>query len=789
MPKPHPDSSTVKAARADISTQISSAIAEGFQVVLQQERSQRAEADASMRDMARNLRMIHDILDQQARAAGAGLPGAGVPASVASARAREANAASRRILDAQKDLPPASLVNRLDQGQRPEPPEPFSMERQMKQTREGIRQSIYNRVIGGTNDWAYSPFGGRNGIIDNPHGGVSRILPNAHFADGSDQRTAIEGIHYDSAGRLRDVHGKYVPQHVVQALSEKEMAQLTRRQAMARTAGQVADMWRSGEPIGRSLMSVLPEGTLKTLGVAGMAYTAGMQGLEAIQGQVKAQRQFQEYYGGNLTDNLGDRFDQWVNTNVTGRFSPFGSEAYGSLFNAAMRHGLRGGGRSDFISQGSKIYSQGVSIEQTTKLLEIALAASHSLDGLANSISGINKAARAAKVSAVEAREIFTKNYEASSQALFGQGASAQSLASTLTVSSVRLGESYASSVDYTGITSRTQNYVNASRLGLDIGDYQRGLAENPNLGVIASSMGIKQMLSNYVGTQGLSIQQVIDQYRSTLNGRRINADDLDAIGQALLNAGYDGGVLAEMLSRSGVQTDAIHAPGIAASYFLGLDPGSEAARQQEASRTNLTGNAFNASSTAVQILASDNSVAPSQFSEKYGTSQAWDQTLIDAYVKYDGATDTNVFTHSMSKVEQELLKDPSKYGISPDSKVAVQTADGRRVVKFSDALKFFSDQIANGTAMFIDGNENVQNKTVAQVLSLGSEFTTQAAASATDSSVTSVGESYSGYTAKASEESANESTDNLVIDLSPEAKQLLNMLLNGSPYAGGPTQ
>lgn len=788
MPAPNPDAPRTKAKQGDISTQISTAIAEGFTVVLQRERAQRAEQDASMRDMARTLRMINDVLQQQARAAGAGLPGAGIPASVAGARAREANAAAKRVLDAQKDFSPAQLVNPLDQGPIGDPPQPFSMSDRVKQTREGIRQGLYDRLVGGTNEWVYSPFGGRNGLIGNPQGGVTRILPNAHFADGSDQRTRIEGIHYDTMGRLRDVHGKFVPHSVVQALSAQEMAKLTRRQAMARTATQVADMWRSGEPIGRSLMSVLPEGTLKGLGAAGLAYTAGMQGLEALQGQVAAQRRFQEYYGGGLTDNIGDRLDQWINTNVTGRFSPFGGEAYNALFNTAMRHGLRGSERSSFINQGSQIYGQGVSIEQTTKILETALAASHSLDGLAKSIESVNKTARAARVSAVEAREIFIRNYEASSKALFGQGSASQSLAATLTNASVGLGEAYAGMVDYTGMNDRAQMYANAARLGIDIGDYQRGMATNPNLGVIASSMGIKQTLGTYVGGKGLSIQQVIDQFRRTLNGRAITRDDLDAVGQALLNAGYDKFMLQQILRMQGVQTDPERAPGVAASYFLGLDPGSLAAREQQASQKNLSGNAFNAATTPVEVLATDNMVAPSQFSEKYGTSADWDQTLLDAYVKYDGATDSNVFTHSMSKVEQELLRDPSKYGIDPSSRVAVQTAGGRRVVKFSEALKFFSDQIANGSAMFLDGNENVRNKTVAEVLSLGTDFTSLPAASTTDSSMSTVGESYSKFADKAAEETAKESVDKLVVDLSPEAKQLLNLILNGSAYAGGPT-
>ena len=189
-----------------------------------------------------------------------------------------------------------------------------------------------------------------------------------------------------------------------------------------------------------------------------------------------------------------------------------------------------------------------------------------------------------------------------------------------------------------------------------------------------------------------------------------------------------------------------------------------------------------------MQILAGDNSVALSQFSERFGTSQDWDQTLIDAYTKYDGATDTNVFTHSMSKVEQALLSDPSKYGIDPNSKVAVQTASGRRVVKFSDALRYYSDQIANGSAMFIDGNEDVQNKTVAEVVGLGAEFTSKVATSASDTSIPEVGQSYTSYTKQAGKDSEEESVDKLLIDLQPEVKNLLLLMVNGSPYAGGPT-
>lgn len=788
MPAANPDAPRVKAKQADLSTQISTAIAEGFSVVLHSERSQRAEADASMRDMARSLRMIHDILDSQARAAGAGLPGAGPSAAAAEARAREAHASARRLLAPQENTPPVELGQRLDPAPLPAP-QPFSMDDRIKQTREGIRQGIYNRVVGGSNEWVYSPFGGPNGVLHNPNGGMSKVLPNQHFADGSDQRTMIQGIHFDSLGRLRDVNGKFVPKHAIQEMTEKEVARLGRRQAIARTTSQVADMWRSGEPIGRSLMSVLPEGTLKGLGVAGLAYTAGMQGMEFLQGQVNAQRNFQQYYGGDLTDNLGDRFDQWWNTNLTKRLSPFGSEAYSSLFQTAMRHGIRGDERDAFINQGSKIYGTGASIEQTTKLLEAALAASNSLDGLAKSISNVNKTARAAKVSAVEAREIFIKNYEASSQVLFGQSAATQAAATTFTNASVGLGEAFAGSVDFTGtISNRTQMYANATRLGMTIGDYQRAMAANPNLGIMAASMGIKQTLGSYVGGSGKTIQQVIDEYRTKLNGRRISTEDLDAIGQELLNNGYDGTLLQSMLHLQGVETTEMLAPSVAASYFLGLDPGSVAARQIQTNRENLQGNVFDASTTAVQILATDNSVAPSQFSERFGTSQDWDQTLIDAYTKYDGATDTNVFTHSMSKVEQALLSDPSKYGIDPNSKVAVQTASGRRVVKFSDALRYYSDQIANGSAMFIDGNEDVQNKTVAEVVGLGAEFTSKVATSASDTSIPEVGQSYTSYTKQAGKDSEEESVDKLLIDLQPEVKNLLLLMVNGSPYAGGPT-
>ena len=338
-----------------------------------------------------------------------------------------------------------------------------------RQTREGIRESVYRAAASRAERYTD---------------------PSAVFASDLASRQVEQirpGLIADpGSGNFLDEEGNIVSAHeAMQPVGSQ--TSFTRKALTAQMGLRSLNAWRGGAPIGRSLAAALPGGVLKAAGGIGVAIGAANTVWEGVQSQHEQNRRFQEVYGGGNLEQLDDRASQWFNRNIRGRFSLLGGGNYNALFEQAMGLGLRGGERGDYIDEGAQIMGQGVGREQTGQIMSIAVEAGQSLRGLSDAIKSVNEAAKEAGVSAARARDIFIKNYQASSNLLFG-GTGSQRMAASVTAATVGMARQYQDANLMGAYEGDMRQRMLASRMGVSYTEYTgMNLESGGTTGMIAS--------------------------------------------------------------------------------------------------------------------------------------------------------------------------------------------------------------------------------------------------------------------------------------------------------------
>jgi hypothetical protein len=175
----------------------------------------------------------------------------------------------------------------------------------------------------------------------------------------------------------------------------------------------------------------------------------------------------------------------------------------------------------------------------------------------------------------------------------------------------------------------------------------------------------------------------------------------------------------------------------------------------------------------------------PSVYADVLGTSDEFGQAINNAYDR--GANSFGVRSFEIPNVVKAMLQQQDELDIGPNSKVRVNTADGPRVVSLEQAMSQFSDQLANGSAVFMDGvADEFRGKSVAEMMALPSSVTQQAAPSS--SAASDLGVSMEEWDEKHSPE-GNKKGDgkgtNVTIDLKPEIKRWFSTYVDGVASEG----
>lgn len=644
------------------------------------------------------------------------------------------------------------------------------------QTRSNVRKNVFN-------------------VVSARAEGAAQANTDWQWVNGGGRVLLNDGYTIDEFGRYRTANGRYASAQdaVAESMSEREGNSLVRRAAMLNTAARVSKSFSEGAPVGRSLLSALPQGALKAAGIAGAVTFAGDKLIDTVQDQAAILRGYQGVYGGGLMDQWDDRASQWINRNIRGRFSMLGGEAYDQLFKSGMNLGLRGDDRSQFIQTGANIIGQtGASSEFASRVMTVAVEAGLGLQGLAESIKNVSNAAKDAGINANRAREVFLKNFEAGAEVMFGsQGAKA--FAEYMTVGQLGQARPYQNINQMGAFQDRRLTTGMAFSLGMTPSQLQVAQREAPGASIGMAEQYARDQAKSLVPDRpgGRSIEQVVNDFIAERKASGFGYDpalDQVALGEALVAEGYDENRLADFLKRMGYSNITPGtAPGFLGNLFVnGSSPGSIAV-QSEAERAALYSQTSFETRTVTPMGGRNPNVKPYQVATnlpfdipQMRARGAGRGALQDAY--YSLINGSGVYNESTLAgatrrpiLEQLILSE----GIRPGkTKVRVATADGPKVVSLEEALRDFPDQLESGEAKFVEGvDEEMLGKSTIDGLGVSKEVS-EGISVTSNSKRIDYGEDYEKYRQKREEkEREGESgggDQRVTLDLTPEAKRLL---------------
>lgn len=760
-----------------IEEQITTSIARGFETVLSDKKSAEREMVAAAKELKEAALVMSRVARDAAVASGGGAgvvtPSARHTAISTAVPGRVASAAEEYLHNVRR-AEPEDLGAAVRAG---------GMHALAKARRSDIRSSVFNTISDYVqNTMPESP----DRYVQGPDGSMMLMAP---------------GVSMDAHGRFRNEHGRYVSAAEAATAVDGDQASIAthyaRSMALRSTGMKVAEAWRSGQPIGRSIMSALPQGALKAAGTAAIVATTAKKAWEWTQGQYAENQKYQEVYGGSNLDQLPERFDRWK-TGVGGYFTLMGRGAYEGAWDDAMNMGLRGRQQDQYIGANIGLREMGVNRDQTRDILNTTLEADLGLRGLAESIKQVNTAAREAGMNASRAREIFMKNYEASSSVMFGQEGT-KGFAASLTSAQISALPRSMWGVDLTGTFTRgNMDFAYAQRLGQDVTQFRTMANNNPSVRTMMSESQLRQMLERLPSRTGRSIQQVVTEYLATIGGTYSPHVHGAALGQKIEEAGFLRETIQQVVNESlGTNMQAsealIYVGSLFASGGMSGRLAEDASKQVSDFRTTTFGSVNTDPQGNADVMDNFVSYRDSGDSNRKGLETAYLNMLAgNSGPNADGNFAGLRQGGTRYPVVEALIAGANDMGLSDETMVQVETKENGKtvfkVVPLKEALFYFPDQIQSGKARIVGGaSDEYMDQSTTDALGISPEAVEGIAVDNGSS-----GRAYEGgqdageyYKERAqSGEEGDHGTTNVTIGLDPRVQQLLTVLVNGSPYS-----
>jgi hypothetical protein len=455
------------------------------------------------------------------------------------------------------------------------------------------------------------------------------------------------------------------------------------------------------------------------------------EGLKTITNQTKDNSQYQSIYGGSnwgtgLENRVAEQGFVWGNR-MNAFSGGLNAEDAQAAFQGVSDLGQQGGTRDTSLGFIQSSYSKlGMSVQQSLQLVQLsAQGANSTLGGLSTALQGVGQMAAATGQNANVLYQAFAQNYAGALQS--GGGANAAALAAGQTA----LGPG--SSRDFASLTTP----------GVNTNFGQRLIAQN------AGMPYDKLQAMNSLGNTG-PYAAAVDK---TLGGSAINSlnslgnQNNDLINQLIAQNGGSANVLANngALSNVAVQTMAqsnnidignmrneLQATGMvdtgtmsdqavleyAIKYKLNPNQYQDSVKANTAkfgqSKLGANGSSDSAFNQHGHGLLDLTSVQGSKFvQDNYQTDLESNlgiggganlNTNLKAYTQYQQTTGNT------DPVIQSLIK---QVGSDSNTGIQVQTADGAKVVSLQDAIQYYPDQLAKGTATIQGGDPANSGKSV----------------------------------------------------------------------------
>jgi hypothetical protein len=452
------------------------------------------------------------------------------------------------------------------------------------------------------------------------------------------------------------------------------------------------------------------------------------EGFRFAQDQRAKNTYFQSIYGGANTAGFGQRFQEegfkWGQFLTTG----LKDEDASKLFRGVSALGLTDSQRGDALDFGQKQYKNlGMSVDQSLAAISIAAqGANTSLVGVEDALGRVTAAASATGQNADQLRDKFLTVFSGVTAA--GFGTQAPLVASAVTAAGPGSSRNL-QNVDYSGAFTETQQRLTAAQLGIPYGEL---VAQNA-LGNVAPGLEAKdQQIGTLVDTLLTpQMKNWLDTEIDKRGGRdkvKANPGQQREIGLGLLSQGLDPGVVkqaAEAMIGPGalanVPQDSI-GEWVVQKYVGGGDLSEAAEQQEKKNQPRDLGSAEKVPETnplasgLSQFLpgadAITNQTASTFVQDQYGTNifsgaVRSKNSALDAY---------GVRQNETGQVDPGIEAFINATGHYSEVGVQVQTKDGPKVVDKNEAITYFADQIAKGTATIVGGPADLDGRTVGEL-------------------------------------------------------------------------
>jgi hypothetical protein len=510
---------------------------------------------------------------------------------------------------------------------------------------------------------------------------------------------------------------------------------------------------------------------------------------------------YQNIQGGSNVSGFGQRLQEegfaWSEFLNTG----LGDEESRKAFKGISSMGFREQQRQDMLQFTSEQYKRrGMGVDQSLKAIEIAAAGANSqLVGLDTALMRVTKAAQQTGQNADVMRDKFLNSFGAATAA--GFGVSAAQVAGIVTAEGP--GRSRAlQNVDYSGIFTEGQQRIVAAQQGISYGEQiYNNATGNTVPGLEAKDKMIDTMVNSVLsGGQ----KKTLDDAIAAAGGPDKIKDDPGAkrkLGLELLRQGLDPGQVKAM-------AEALIGPGALANVpeddigeyivdqYVGGGDLSQGAEKDQAAKNerSLTrddrkwGGIFNPDGGQSTFVAENfTSELGDELMSSFvpGSAQAAKDNAVSAYAERQDET---------NKIDPAIESMITSIGDKSEIGIKVQTKDGPKVVTQAEAIKYYGDQIAKGTATLVGGPSDLSGRSVGEVTGVTQKDFTGAGGrdsdTTDDASVEDVGVSEEDWmkdhpndTAKSEDAASGGGT--VTIDMTPEMKRFFSVSTTGAVQNG----
>lgn len=720
-------------------TQISDAIAVGFEPVLKSLSAMQKEMTDLTKTLSKSAQVAADRLEQAARISTTA-SGLRSPSGMTQAQAAAAAVQARGTYQASRTIPLG-----------PRPPQAVTTRtadaagggdaaftEAYGNSVRNLRQSVASRVSESAQNWA-----GKNGVMSDPDNpdvyyhadpslyynpDLKRWTRNGKIVSEAEMRSRrvvqTPGYKQTANGRwINEATGKFASADEVSRASTgwDTVSGAMRRQRIAGGIANAGQAWVNGEPVGRALMSALPARTAAMVGTgAGIAAAAysGIRSAAARSQEMYAQGQaISQYTGGSamegFRESLMDRLGGWQQG--FNFFGP-GSQDYAALAGQANQMGMRGTTKDVFVNTGLDLQGQlKMGSEETIKILSSIVRAGDSLNGLDTALKSVTKSAREAGMSTKEARDQFVENYDAIRQEWMYASTQTKTVATGITNAQTALGQG---STGMTMDQSAKRRAALAGRAGMQLPEFMLKARNDPQWAMKTQEDWAKEMLDSAAMGDvpfGQAVSEFLAQNPSFKFDRMTDKSKLI---DYLYSRNFDEITIQQILAEAGIsapQTE--EAMVIAAQLYTNKSMSAQVSQAMTEVDKQFTKKSMGESVAEVNQWYAKNrgSMGSVKMMQAYAETTGMDFDMTT------GLSGEGKGLTALPMVER-FMQDITENKIAADGKLLVQGPNGQIEVTAEEAIRYYSDQIQAGTPIIAEGEVNA-GKSLSELWGLSTQF------------------------------------------------------------------